>query len=80
MLQAAAAGQGIAIASLALAGDDLAAGRLIRPLPHEMPVGRGYWLVRPTHGPESPRASLFRAWLYDEAERFVATMASAAPS
>ncbi len=44
MLLGAAAGQGVALASLALAGDDLVAGRLIRLVETEVPVENRYWL------------------------------------
>src|SRR5690606_3380560 len=56
MIQAAVAGQGIAIASLALTGDDIAAGRLARPLSHELPSVCTYWLLRPADAQPSKNA------------------------
>src|SRR5262249_31885946 len=46
-LQAAASGLGVALGTPVLAGDDLAAGRLVRPLPHEVRAKAAYWLLYP---------------------------------
>ncbi|MGE3925925.1 MAG: transcriptional regulator GcvA [Lautropia sp.] len=78
MIQAAAAGQGIAIASLALTGDDIAAGRLVRPLPDELPTDSGYWLLRPAGSRPTEHAERFRSWLDDEVRRFVGWAGKAA--
>lgn len=71
MLQAAAAGQGVAIASLALTADDIVSGRLIRPLPDEVQIENGYWLLRPSSSPETRKSLLFREWLMAEVRNFV---------
>ena len=68
-LRAALAGQGIALANAALAGEDLRAGRLVRALPQEVDAGTGYWFVCPDAGLARPRTAAFRAWLLEEARR-----------
>ncbi len=72
MLQAAVAGQGVAITSLALSGDDLAAGRLVRPLPHEVAGERGYWLSRGRDAADTERCDRFVEWLMREVRAFAA--------
>lgn len=44
-LEAAAAGQGVALARTRLAADDLRAGRLARLFDHEVPAEYAYWCV-----------------------------------
>lgn len=68
-LRAALAGQGIALANAALAGEDLRAGRLVRALPQEVDAGSGYWFVCPEAALARPRIAAFRAWLLEEARR-----------
>jgi LysR family glycine cleavage system transcriptional activator len=66
-LQAAIAGQGIALTNRAIAGDDLRSGRLVRPLPQEVRLDSSYWLVCPEATVAQPRIAAFRAWLLEEA-------------
>jgi LysR family glycine cleavage system transcriptional activator len=68
-LQAALAGQGVALADQVLAGEDLRAGRLVRPLPQEVRADSGYWFVCPEDAVDRPRVAAFRAWLLEEAAR-----------
>lgn len=68
-LQAAVAGQGVALASKVVAADDLRAGRLVRPLPQEVAGESSYWFVCPEGAQTQPRIAAFRAWLMEEAER-----------
>lgn len=68
-LQAAMAGQGIALANQVLAGEDLRAGRLVRPLPQEMPAGSSYWFICPEASVTRPRIAAFREWVLEEAAR-----------
>lgn len=68
-LQAAVAGQGVALACKVVAGDDLRAGRLVRPLPQEVASGSSYWFVCPEGTEMQPRIAAFRAWLMQEAAR-----------
>jgi LysR family transcriptional regulator, glycine cleavage system transcriptional activator len=68
-LQAAAAGQGVALASSALIGDDLTTGRLVRPfgdLAVRSPYG--YYLVCPEATAEREKVVMFRDWALAEAQ------------
>lgn len=67
-IQAALAGQGVALLSLELMADDLTAGRLVR-LPGPTIPGHTYHLVRSAgHTPE-PHVEAARAWLLSQAVR-----------
>ena len=70
-LQAAASGQGVALGTAVLAGDDIAAGRLIRPLPHEVTSKTAYWLVCPPAAAERCKVRAFRDWVAAEIGRFL---------
>ena len=67
-LQAAAAGQGIALASSALLADDLATGRLIRPL-GDLAVRGPNWfsVVCPEATADRDKIATFREWALAEA-------------
>jgi LysR family glycine cleavage system transcriptional activator len=67
-LQAAAAGQGVALASSALIGDDLVTGRLVRPFgPLALRGPYGFHVVCPADVADRPKVSLFRDWMLTEA-------------
>ncbi|WP_134498585.1 transcriptional regulator GcvA [Microvirga pakistanensis] len=66
-LQAAAAGQGVALATNVLIGDYLEAGRLVRPFPQEVRGINQYYVVCPEATADRPEIAAFRAWLLDEA-------------
>ncbi len=66
-LQAAASGQGVALATSVLVGEALEAGRLVRPLAHEVRGEHGYWLVCPEAAAQRPGVAAFRAWILREA-------------
>lgn len=66
-LQAAASGQGVALATSALIGDYLKAGRLVRPFPHQVKGGYQYYIICPQENADKPTIAAFRAWLHDEA-------------
>ncbi len=68
VVQAAAEGQGVALARSVLAAGDLAAGRLVRPFEVSVPYDLAYYLVSPEPTAGQPKVSLFRAWLLAEAE------------
>lgn len=70
-IEAAIAGSGIALASHALVGDDLAAGRLVRPLDATDLDGRSlrYWIVDPLANATNPRPCAFRDRVQEEARR-----------
>ncbi len=69
MLEAAAQGHGVALASGILAADDLASGRLVRPFGSagRMALSFAYYLVWSTTRHERPQARAFRDWLLAEA-------------
>jgi LysR family glycine cleavage system transcriptional activator len=67
VLDAAAAGQGVALGRSALAALDLIAGRLIRPFKLSLPLQYGYWIVCPKTSAKLRKIVLFRDWLLAEA-------------
>ncbi|MFK2889678.1 transcriptional regulator GcvA [Dyella flagellata] len=69
LMQAAEAGQGIALARSALAADAIASGSLIRIGKLAAPAPGAYYLVSSSRRPDSPPAVLFRQWLLDAASR-----------
>lgn len=66
-LQAAEAGQGVALANDTLAMADLAEGRLVRLFEFEMPDEEAYWLVYPEQSAAKPKVQAFRNWIREEA-------------
>jgi LysR family glycine cleavage system transcriptional activator len=66
-IDAAVAGQGVALARSALAALDLAAGRLVRPLPLAVPAPFAYWIVGPKASADEPKITRFRNWLLEQA-------------
>jgi LysR family glycine cleavage system transcriptional activator len=67
MLQAAIDGLGVGLSQTALAGDDLAAGRLVKPFDITLPTDYAYYVVSPALTAERPKIVAFRNWLFDEA-------------
>jgi len=76
VLQAAAEGQGVALARSVLASEDLASGRLVKPFDVSLPADWAYYLVYPPASRDSPKIVAFRDWLRKEAQ----DMAAANPS
>ncbi|HEY9103529.1 transcriptional regulator GcvA [Chitinimonas sp.] len=66
LVQAAVAGQGIALARRSLVHDDLASGRLIKVFDTELPFQWAYWLVTPLPPPHRPVLQTFINWLREE--------------
>jgi len=69
VVQAAVAGQGVALTRGALASDDLAAGRLVKPFDLNLPVDWAYYLVTQPNADSQPKIAAFRDWLLDEVAR-----------
>ena len=68
-IAAAAQGQGVALASPALAADDLAAGRLVAPFATTVPTPFGYYFLCRPDAAETPRIKALRDFLIEEAAR-----------
>lgn len=69
LVQAAVAGQGVAIARRSLAAEDLAAGRLVRVFELTLPVEFAYYVVCPQANADIPKIKAFRDWLLEEVAR-----------
>jgi LysR family transcriptional regulator, glycine cleavage system transcriptional activator len=67
MLQAAIDGLGIALSQDALAGDDIAAGRLVKPFAGTVTTEYAYYVVAPEAAAERPKVAAFRKWVVEEA-------------
>jgi LysR family glycine cleavage system transcriptional activator len=70
LLQAAAAGQGVAMGRSVLVHDDLMAGLLVRAFPRlrrRWPATRAYYIAIPTARARRPEVRAFAAWLQKEA-------------
>jgi LysR family glycine cleavage system transcriptional activator len=67
LLQAAAEGQGIALARSTLAGNELAAGALVRLFDLVLPAPRRYFLVYPPRLRNAHKVTAFMRWLRNEA-------------
>jgi LysR family glycine cleavage system transcriptional activator len=66
ILQAARAGQGVALSRRRLAAGQLRSGTLVQPFGPDLPLGPSYWLVLPPRGtPLSAAASAFAGWVRD---------------
>ena len=65
-IQAAIAGQGVALVNLALVADELRTGLLCQPLGPELP-GHGFHLAWAEAQDADPDIAAVRAWLLDEA-------------
>ena len=66
VLQAAVDGQGVALGRSALALDDLAAGRLIRPFEFSLPAEYAYYILCPERTVNRPNIKIFREWLLSQ--------------
>jgi LysR family glycine cleavage system transcriptional activator len=69
-VQAAIAGQGVALAPLSIVADDLADGRLVKPfadMPGH-PTAFAFYIVSPRDLAESPKVAAFRNWVLAEAD------------
>ncbi|KAF0814474.1 Glycine cleavage system transcriptional activator [Andreprevotia sp. IGB-42] len=68
-LQAAIDGQGVALGQRLLVEYDIAAGRLVKPLPVEVSLRLSYYLIFPPAALEKAGFAAFRNWLIAEALR-----------
>ncbi|MBT3787940.1 MAG: transcriptional regulator GcvA [Alphaproteobacteria bacterium] len=67
ILQAAIAGEGVALGRSALAADDLAAGRLVRVFNISLPREFAYYVVAPEASADRPKVAAFRHWVIETA-------------
>jgi LysR family transcriptional regulator, glycine cleavage system transcriptional activator len=67
LIDAAADGQGVALARTTLAAWDLIHGRLVRPFPIAVPLSKSYWIVCPKASANLPKLTAFREWLLAQA-------------
>lgn len=79
ILIAAEQDQGIALTRWSLVARDIAAGRLVRPIPTVVKTDWSYWFVAPPHYYDLPKVAAFRNWLEAACERFEKPVASRAP-
>lgn len=70
LLDAAGAGQGVALARRALVSEDLRSGRLCRPFRLEVPGEYAYWFVSRTKNAAEPQIEAFREWMLVETSLF----------
>jgi LysR family glycine cleavage system transcriptional activator len=65
-LQAAARGEGIAMARRSLVAEDLERGTLVKLFPLEVKIAECYWFVCPKENLAQPKVEAFRAWVKSE--------------
>jgi LysR family glycine cleavage system transcriptional activator len=73
LVQAAVAGQGVALTRGVLVRDELAAGRLVRALPRlrrRWPADYAYYIASPPSRARRPEVRAFAAWLHAEARAY----------
>ena len=66
IMDAARAGQGMALTNTTLSRGDLSAGRLMCAVDASVPIDGGYWLLTPLSRPVRPEVAAFRDWLRNE--------------
>lgn len=66
VMDAALAGQGVALGDTFTCGAALRSGALVRPFEAVIPSPRAYWLVVPPAHAGSPAVAAFRGWLAEE--------------
>jgi LysR family glycine cleavage system transcriptional activator len=66
VIQAAAEGQGVALARGALAAGDIAAGRLVKPFNIAIPTKYAYYVLSPKATSHHTKIAAFREWLLEE--------------
>lgn len=67
VLQAAMAGEGVALGRTALVAEDLRSGRLVRPFELTLPLSYAYYFVCLPDSLNRLRVRAFRDWLFEEA-------------
>jgi LysR family glycine cleavage system transcriptional activator len=80
LIDAAADGQGIALARTVLAAWDLTTGRLVRPWAGSLRLSKTYWIVCPKATAMLPKIATFRDWLRSEAADDVRRLKTLTPT
>jgi len=80
LIQAAVDGLGVALGNTMLAGDDLRAGRLVKPFDISVPLDTAYYVVYAREALKRPKIRAFRDWLMDQIAPLRAEMAPKAKS
>jgi LysR family glycine cleavage system transcriptional activator len=70
LVQAAVDGLGIALGNTLLAGDDLKAGRLVKPFDITISLDTAYYIVYGRDALKRPKIRVFRDWLVDQIAPF----------
>ncbi len=79
LLQATVSGQGVSLGTRTMAAADVAAGRLVMPLPHSLEQGYGYWFVTLPGGLKQPKVAAFHAFVVEEFAREEAALSLPPP-
>jgi LysR family glycine cleavage system transcriptional activator len=79
LIQAAVAGQGVALGRIPLIADHLRDGRLVAPFPKRYDSARGYYALVAPHATERADVRAFVAWLTEEAASELARGEPSAP-
>ncbi|MFL5265738.1 MAG: transcriptional regulator GcvA [Stellaceae bacterium] len=79
VIDAAADGQGVALARTTLAAWDLINRRLVRPFATSLALSKTYWIVCPRAVSMLPKIAMFRDWLLAEAGDDVRCLEALAP-
>ena len=66
LIQAAVDGLGIALGNTMLAGDDLKAGRLVKPFDISISLDTAYYVVYAPDALKRPKIAAFRDWLFEQ--------------
>jgi LysR family glycine cleavage system transcriptional activator len=75
MLQAAIDGQGVALAQMLFAADDIAEGRLVAPFALKLATGYAYYVVCLAAAADRPKIRAFREWVIAGAQRRISAAA-----
>jgi LysR family glycine cleavage system transcriptional activator len=80
LVEAVAAGMGVAVVQRCMIDHELAQGRVAMPVPGSASTGRGYYLCVPRARPEPPALEAFRRWLLARAAAPASAVSESVPS
>jgi LysR family transcriptional regulator, glycine cleavage system transcriptional activator len=70
VMQETIAGRGVALGHIALMGEELKSGRLIRPFEPVLATGGDYYLVYPPGAEQIPKVAAFLNWLWEQVAHY----------